>query len=143
MAEGANVSVGRGTDTPFEWLGAPWVDGRKLAAYLNERKIQGVRFLPVDFTPKRDPFAGQTCHGVRLVLLDRQALDSPAMGVEILAALRRLFPRDFHMGKTLPLVGARWVLEAIQNGEDPRQIALRWQEALEQFRRRRAKYLLY
>jgi len=143
MVESANVSVGRGTDTPFEFLGAPWMDGRKLAAYLNERKIQGVRFLPVNFTPKRDPLAGQACHGVRLVLLDRQALDSPEMGVEILAALYHLFPRDFQIGKTLPLVGARWLLEAVQNGEDPRQISLRWQDALEQFRRRRAKYLLY
>jgi len=143
MVESANVSVGRGTDTPFEMMGAPWIDGRKLAAYLHERKIQGVRFLPVEFIPNRDVFAGTACHGVRLVLLDRQALDSPEMGVEILAALYRLFPHDFLIDKTLPLVGARWVLEAVKKGEDPRQIFLRWQDGLEQFRRRRAKYLLY
>jgi uncharacterized protein YbbC (DUF1343 family) len=143
LVEGANVSVGRGTDTPFEFVGAPWIDGKKLAAYLNERKIQGVRVLPVEFTPRRDPFGGQTCHGVRVLLLDRQALDSPEMGVEILTALYRLFSHTFQIDKTLALVGSRWVLEAVKAGQDPRQIFLRWQDALEQFRRRRAKYLLY
>jgi uncharacterized protein YbbC (DUF1343 family)/CubicO group peptidase (beta-lactamase class C family) len=143
LVESANVSVGRGTDTPFEFVGAPWIDGKKLAAYLNERKIQGVRFLPVEFTPRRDPFGGQTCHGVRVLLLDRQALDSPEMGVEILTALYRLFSQTFQIDKTLPLVGSRWVLEAVKAGQDPRQIFLRWQDALEQFRRRRAKFLLY
>jgi uncharacterized protein YbbC (DUF1343 family) len=143
MVEGANVSVGRGTDTPFELLGAPWIDAQKLAAHLNERKIQGVRFLPVDFTPRRGPFAGQRCRGVSIVLLDRQALDSPALGVELAAALYQLFPQHFQIDKTLALVGARWVLEATKNGEDPRSIVLRSSEALEQFRKMRAKYLLY
>lgn len=143
MVEGANVSVGRGTDTPFELLGAPWIDAQKLAAHLNERKIQGVRFLPVDFTPRRGPFAGQRCRGVSIVLLDRQALDSPALGVELAAALYQLFPQHFQIDKTLALVGARWVLEATKKGEDPRSIVLRSSEALEQFRKMRAKYLLY
>ena len=143
MVEGANVSVGRGTDTPFELLGAPWVDARKLAAHLNERKIQGVRFLPVDFTPRSDAFRGQMCHGVNIVLLDRQALNSPELGVELVAALQRLFPRDFQIDKTLPLVGARWVLDAVKKGADPSAIVLRSYEGLEQFRKVRAKYLLY
>ncbi len=143
MVEGANVSVGRGTDTPFELLGAPWIDARTLAAHLNERKIQGVRFLPVDFTPRGGPFKGQVCHGISIVLLDRQALDSPALGVELAAALYQLFPPHFHIDRTLPLVGARWVLEAVKKGEDPSLIVLRTYEALEQFRKMRAKYLLY
>jgi uncharacterized protein YbbC (DUF1343 family)/CubicO group peptidase (beta-lactamase class C family) len=143
MVEGANVSVGRGTDTPFELLGAPWIDARKLAAHLNERKIQGVRFLPVDFTPRSGAFRGQMCHGVNLVLLDRQALNSPELGVELVAALQRLFPRDFQIDKTLPLVGARWVLDAVKQGADPSSVVLRSYEALEQFRKVRAKYLLY
>ncbi|MBI1983461.1 MAG: DUF1343 domain-containing protein, partial [Acidobacteria bacterium] len=138
-----NISVGRGTDRPFELLGAPWIDGRKLAEYLNARRIQGVRFLPVEFTPRSDPFEGYECFGVSIVLLDRWALDAAELGVEIAAALYHLFPREFAIDKTLALVGARWVLDAIRAGEDPQSIALRWQAALQQFRRVRAKHLLY
>ena len=143
MVEGANVSVGRGTDTPFEVLGAPWIDSRNLSTYLNERHIQGVRFLPADFKPSSSSFAGQVCHGVQILLLDRQALDSPALGVELAAALWKLYPNDFKLDKTLPLVGARWVLDAIKAGKDPRRIVFEWQDALEKFRSLRTKYLLY
>ena len=143
MVEGANVSVGRGTDTPFELLGAPWIDGRKLASHLNARTIQGVRFLPVDFTPKRDRFAGQVCHGVQLHLLDRQALDSPGLGVELVTALWKLYPKTFQMEKTLRLVGTRSTLDSVRRGVDPRRIVYYWQEPLERFRRLRAQYLLY
>jgi uncharacterized protein YbbC (DUF1343 family)/CubicO group peptidase (beta-lactamase class C family) len=143
MVEGANVSVGRGTDTPFELLGAPWMDSRTLSAYLNARDIQGVRFVPVDFKPASDSFADRLCHGVQIVLIDRQAVDSAQLGVELAAALWRLYPDVFQLDKTLPLIGARWVLEAIAAGKDPRRIAYEWQGALEQFRTLRAKYLLY
>jgi uncharacterized protein YbbC (DUF1343 family)/CubicO group peptidase (beta-lactamase class C family) len=143
MVEGANVSVGRGTDTPFELLGAPWMDSRNLSAYLNAREIQGVRFLPVEFTPSTSSFAGQLCHGVQIVLIDRQALDPAELGVELAAALWKLYPNVFQLEKTLPLIGARWVLEAIEAGKDPRRIVSEWQDALEQFRALRAKYLLY
>jgi uncharacterized protein YbbC (DUF1343 family)/CubicO group peptidase (beta-lactamase class C family) len=143
MLEGAKVSVGRGTDTPFEVLGAPWIDGRKLAAFLNSREIQGVRFLPMDFTPLSNRFENTLCHGVQIVLLDRQALDPTEMGVELAAALWKLFPNDFDIDKTLPLIGARRVLQEIQAGEDPRRIVYEWQELLGEFRKLRAKYLLY
>ncbi len=144
MVEGANLSVGRGTDTPFELLGAPWIEGRKLAEYLNERKIQGVRFVPVDFTPRENRFAGTVCRGIQINLLDREALDAPEMGVEIAAALYKLFPKDFHIDETLPLVGSRAVLEDIKRGHDPRRIAYHWeQDALSRFRKTRVEYLLY
>ena len=143
MVEGANVSVGRGTDTPFEVLGAPWIDGRKLAGYLNERQIQGVRFLPMDFTPTAAEFKGKLCHGVSIQLLDRQALDSPELGVELASALTRLFPNDFLLDKTLPLVGSKDVIAAIKSGEDPRRIARRSEAARDSFLQMRAKYLLY
>lgn len=143
MVEGANVSVGRGTDRPFELLGAPWVDSRRLARYLNERDIQGVRFLATDFQPTSNRFQGETCHGVQIVLLDRQALDSPEMGVEIASALFKLFPTQFKLEDTLPLIGSRRVVDAIRAGDDPRSIALAWQDALRRFRSERAKYLLY
>ena len=143
MVEGANVSVGRGTDTPFEFLGAPWINARELADYLNGRKIQGVRFMPVEFLPKANRFENELCHGVQIVLIDRQALDSPALGVEIASALYRLYPNNFNLDKTLPLIGSYEVFQAIKEGQDPNSIVLNWQASLEQFCKLRSKYLLY
>lgn len=143
MIEGANLSVGRGTDTPFEVLGAPWIDAAKLAGFLNARKIQGVRFVPLDFTPSSNKFEGQVCHGVNMILLDRQALDSPELGAELAAALFKLFPKDFELDKTLTLIGSRQVVEGIRAGTDPRTLALHWQIPLEKFRSVRENYLLY
>ena len=143
MVEGANISVGRGTDTPFELLGAPWIDGRKLAAYFKQRQVQGVRFMSADFTPSSGPFAGKICHGVNIVLLDRMALNSPALGIELASALRKLSPDKFEIDRILPLVGARGVVDSLKNGRDPASIVLHSYEALEQFRKVRGKYLLY
>lgn len=143
MIEGANISVGRGTDTPFEVLGAPWVDGHKLAAYLNDRRIQGVRFIPLDFTPTDAKFKGELCHGVSIQLLDRQALDSPELGVEFASALYKLFPGKFYLDQTLGLVGSRQVVSEIQSGKDPRTIALGWGQDLQSFLVVRKRYLLY
>jgi uncharacterized protein YbbC (DUF1343 family) len=143
MVEGANLSVGRGTDNPFEVLGAPWMDSHALSAYLNGRNIQGVRFLPADFIPLSSAYANQVCHGVQIILVDRQALDSPALGLEIAAALWKLYPAVFKLDNTLGLIGAHWVLDVIKAGTDPRRIVFEWQDALQQFRALRAKYLLY
>jgi uncharacterized protein YbbC (DUF1343 family)/CubicO group peptidase (beta-lactamase class C family) len=144
MIEGANVSVGRGTDTPFEAVGAPWADGKKLADYLNTRHIQGVRFVPADFTPASGPFTGQLCHGVQIDLVDREALDSPEMGVEVAAALFTLFPGDFKLADTLPLIGSQAVVDGIRQGRDPRRLAYDWEQGqLQAFRALRARYLLY
>lgn len=143
LVEGANVSVGRGTETPFELLGAPWISGRALAAYLNERRIPGVRFIPRDFTPSGSLYAHRHCQGVQIVLVDRQVLDTPALGIEIASALQRLYPRDFQLEKTVGLIGARRVVQAIKTGQDPQAIVQDWQGALGEFHSRRAKYLLY
>jgi uncharacterized protein YbbC (DUF1343 family) len=143
LVEGANVSVGRGTDTPFEMVGAPWIDGRALATYLNGKKIQGVRFLPMDFKPLSDIFAGEVCPGVQIVLIDRQAFEPTEMGVELLAALDRLSPQDFKWGDTVRLVGSHKVMESLRSGESPARIWYDWQEDLEKFKRVRAQYLLY
>jgi uncharacterized protein YbbC (DUF1343 family) len=143
MVEGTNVSVGRGTTTPFELLGAPWVNGEELASYLNNRRIQGIRFMPVDFTPNSSRFKNQLCHGIRIVLLDRQVLDSPSLGIEIASALHRLYPNEFQVDKTLGLIGSHQVLNAIQEGQDPVSVVQNWQEPLEQFCNLRSKYLFY
>lgn len=143
LVEGANVSVGRGTEAPFELLGAPWIDGNELAAYLNGRNIQGVRFVPADFVPSENRYKNRLCHGVRIALTERQTLDAPALGVEIASALYRLYPQDFQLDKTLSLIGSRQVLAALRNGEDPGAIAAQWQGRVEEFRALRARYLLY
>lgn len=100
-------------------------------------------FAPTDFTPVADRFRGQTCHGVRITLIDRQALDAPALGVELASALHRLYPQRFRLDDTLSLVGSRQVLAAIHAGADPRTIVAGWQDEEAAFKRLRAKYLLY
>jgi uncharacterized protein YbbC (DUF1343 family)/CubicO group peptidase (beta-lactamase class C family) len=143
LVEGANVSVGRGTATPFEILGAPWIDGGRLSVYLTARKIAGIRFYPVDFTPPADSYKNQECHGVRIDLIDRKKLDAPALGIELASALYRLYPAKFRIGRTLGLIGSRRTLTAIDNQHDPRVIVSNWQPSLAKFRRLRAQYLLY
>ncbi len=143
MIEGTNVSVGRGTDTPFEVVGAPWIKGKELAAYLNGRMIQSVRFVPIVFTPSSSNFAGERCEGVNLFVLDRNTLDSPELGIELAAALHKLYPNDFKLERMADLLVNEAVQDAIGAGGDPRRIAEDWQERLDEFVRMREKYLLY
>ena len=143
LIEGTNVSVGRGTDTPFEVVGAPWIKSRELAAYLNARSIPSVRFTPIVFTPASSNFAGETCQGVDLLILDRNTLDSPELGIELASALRKLYPNDFKLEKMADLLVNQTVFAALAAGEDPRRIAEDWQEPLQAFVRLREKYLLY
>ncbi len=143
LVESANVSVGRGTATPFEVIGAPWISGKRLADYLNRRQLQGIAFEPVAFVPASDRLSGRNCQGVRLRLTDRAALDSPALGLELAAALYRLYPGEFQLDRNLGMVGSRQVLQAIKANDDPRDIQRRWQPGLDAFRRLRAQYLLY
>ncbi len=143
IAEGANVSVGRGTATPFELLGAPWIDAGQLSSYLNKRNIPGIIFMPVDFTPDANVYKNRLCHGVRITLTDRIHLDPAYMGVEIVSALRTLYPKEFRIDDTLGLLGQRWVLDAIKDGQDPKTIALKWEGPLSHFLDMRSKYLLY
>lgn len=143
LIEGTNVSVGRGTDTPFEWMGAPWIKSRELAEYLNARLISGVRFVPVSFTPSSSVYAGQVCQGVNIVVLDRNTLDAPALGVELAAALHKLYPKDFKMERMAELLVNQSAYDGLAGGQDPRRVAEGWREALEKFGEMRAKYLLY
>lgn len=143
IVEGANVSVGRGTEAPFELVGAPWINGKELADYLNQREISGVSFLAEHFTPRSDRYKSQICYGVRVVIKDRNKLDTAKLGVELTSALHRLYGTKFQLDKTLGMIGARWVLRAIEDGIDARMIAQRWEASLEKFRKLRASYLLY
>ncbi len=143
LVESANVSVGRGTATPFEVIGAPWISGVRLSQYLRQRQIAGIAFEAVTFVPTANPFRGQRCEGVRLRLENRAALDAPALGIELASALLHCFPGKFHMDGALGMIGSREVLQALKNGEDPRSIKQKWQYRLAAFERLRAKYLLY
>jgi len=143
MVEGTNVSVGRGTDTPFELIGAPWIDAPGLAAYLNTREIDGVRFVPISFRPSASVYEGQRCLGVNIVVTDRESLDAPELGLEIAAALYHLYPNQYKIAAIDGLMRNQASLDAVMNGEDPRRIAENWQDAIEGFKSLRAKYLLY
>ena len=143
LVEGTNVSVGRGTDTPFEVLGAPWMNARELSAYLNARQIPGVRFVPVSFTPASGNYAGQTCHGVNILLTNREFLDAPEFGMELASALQKLYPGQFHIEKMAELLANQSVFEALTRGEDPHRIALDWQDDLQKFQQLRQRYLIY
>jgi uncharacterized protein YbbC (DUF1343 family)/CubicO group peptidase (beta-lactamase class C family) len=143
LIEGTNVSVGRGTDTPFELLGAPWMKGKEAAAYLNGRGIAGVRFVPVTFTPFASNYAGQKCEGVNLVLTERNALDGPELGIELAAALRKLYPADYKMDRLTELLVNQAAYDGLMTGKDPRRIAQDWQEELGKFEVVRKKYLIY
>jgi uncharacterized protein YbbC (DUF1343 family)/CubicO group peptidase (beta-lactamase class C family) len=143
MIESSNISVGRGTDTPFELIGAPWIDPTQLAQFLNARALSGIRFQPIRFTPASSEYASQDCGGVNLILTDRNALDAPELGIEIASALHRLYPEKFKPAGIDTLMRSKSTLEAITNNEDPRRIADNWREAQDQFAIIRTKYLLY
>ncbi len=143
LIEGTNISVGRGTDTPFELIGAPWIKGRELAAYLNARGIAGVRFVPVTFTPSAAIYNGDKCEGINLVLTDRDALDGPEMGIEIAAALKKLYSADYKLDKIADLLMNQGAYDGLMAGEDPRRIEQDWQDGLQKFELIRQKYLIY
>jgi uncharacterized protein YbbC (DUF1343 family)/CubicO group peptidase (beta-lactamase class C family) len=143
LIEGTNISVGRGTDTPFELVGAPWIKSRELSAYLNGRGIMGLRFVPVTFTPTASVYSGQACQGVNIILTDRNGFDSPELGIELAAALQKLYPADYKIGRMQQLLVNQAAYDALMAGEDPRRIAQDWQEGLEKFEKVREKYLMY
>lgn len=143
ILEATNVSVGRGTDTPFEVIGAPWIQSVELATYLNRRAISGVRFVPIAFTPSADVYAQKKCGGVNIVVTDRNALDAPELGIEIASALHSLHPEQFDMTKLDRLMLNDRTMQAISAGQDPRRVWMNWIDEIEAFKTIRAKYLLY
>jgi len=143
MIEDSNISVGRGTDTPFELVGAPWVKAVELASYLNAREIAGVRFTAIEFMPDNSTYAHERCGGVQIAVTDRNVLDAPELGAEIAGALESLYPGAYKVAGVDSLMVNKTSLEALTAGQDPRHIAEQWREGLERFEIVRAKYLLY
>jgi len=141
--EGTAVSVGRGTDTPFEQVGAPWIDGVQLAAALNARDLAGVRFYPVSFTPQSSNYAGRKCRGVFILVTDRQALQPVRLGIEVAAMLHRLYPTQYGLEKEVNLLGSETALSRILAGEDPAGVVQSWKADEKQWRHLSSRYRLY
>jgi uncharacterized protein YbbC (DUF1343 family) len=138
-----NYSVGRGTDSPFEQIGADWIDGRELAVYLNSRRIPGVRVYPTRFTPSASNLAGKELQGVRFVLTERDQFSPVRLGLEIAAALLKLYPGKISLDTNSRLIGSRSTMDALAEGMDPRLLFDSEQQRTADFLERRQKYLLY
>ena len=143
LLETTNVSVGRGTDTPFEIVGAPWIQGDKLAEHLNQRGLPGVRFVPVRFTPKASVFKDEACGGVNIIITDRAAFRPLPTGIEMALALRKLYPNEWQVDKYLRLLVNGDTLERVKRGESAKDIVASWDAGLQEFRRARSEILLY
>jgi len=150
--EGTNVSEGRGTDHPFEYLGAPWINGKKLASWLNACRLPGVMFEPIVFTPKStrsvttdSKYEGERCGGIKLHVTDRGGFSPVRTGVFILSALQKLYPRQFLMRprRLDELIGTREVRKALLKGTDENLIVSSFASAEKEHRSKRAKYLIY
>jgi len=138
-----NYSVGRGTNAPFEQIGADWIHGATLAAYLNKRMVPGVRFYPTRFTPNASNLNGQSIEGVRFVIVDRESFSSLRLGLELAVALEKLYPGKIDFQGSRRLIGSAAAVQAIMKAEDPRNLEPRLQETIQTFLDTRAKYLLY
>ena len=138
-----NYSVGRGTDAPFEMIGADFINGSELAAYLNSRHVPGMRFYPTQFQPTSSNFAGQRIEGVRLLVTNREVVDSAHVGFEVAAALQKLYPGKIDFAVNQRLIGSTDVIRAFEAGRDPWQIGAQLEDGLSSFAKIREKYLLY
>jgi uncharacterized protein YbbC (DUF1343 family) len=147
--EGTNLSVGRGTEKPFVWYGAPWLDGDRLCAELEARKLPGVRWKPVKFTPAKQPampaypHTGQECGGFEVDIRDRAAFRPVAASLHVLDALYRLHPKDLTFGRSCGMIGLKSIETDLKAGKSPAEIERAWQPDLDAFKAARAKALLY
>ena len=150
----SNLSVGRGTDAPFEHLGAgsapgkpAWFDAKAVADCLNDRAIPGVVIAPTLFAVAEDvnryPYQGQMIQGIHLSPTDRNTLDSPELAIEIMNCLHHLYPTQFQLARLAPILASTSTLAALEKGTDPHTIYASWQTSLAEFRQRSRTYLLY
>lgn len=143
LLEATNVSVGRGTPIPFEHVGAPWIQGAKLAAALAAAGLPGVTFTATTFTPTSSTFAGKPCEGVAIHIDDRPAFDPIRAGLTIARALGTLYPGDFQPKGLLLLLGNQATFDALLRGDPVEKIVATWAPDLAAFAAVRARYLLY
>ena len=143
ILQNSGVSVGRGTQTPFEQFGAPWMNGEQVAAALNERHLPGLRFTPKDFIPIGGPHSGERCGGVSILVTDRFTARTMRLGLEIAEILERFYPKDFDADKLLGLAGNADTVQQVKDGVAPEKIVAGWSDALKTFDQVRRKYFLY
>jgi len=143
ILQNSGVSVGRGTQTPFEQFGAPWMSGEAVAAALNERHLPGLRFTSKDFIPIGGPHSGERCGGVSILVTDRFTARSMRLGLEIAEMLQKLYPKDFDTDKLIGLVGNADTVQQIKDGVAPEKIVASWSDALKAFDQVHRKYFLY
>jgi uncharacterized protein YbbC (DUF1343 family)/CubicO group peptidase (beta-lactamase class C family) len=143
LLETTNVSVGRGTERPFEWVGAPWIDGRRLAAALVSHDLPGVRFVPVNLTPTASVHKGKLCGGVHIIIDDWARYRPVRTGIAFACTLRKLYPKGWKLDRFDVLLGHRASFEALQRGASWQELELSWQSDVERFRQKRLPYLLY
>jgi len=143
LLESDQVSVGRGTDTPFQIIGAPWFKGREVAEYLNGLAIPGVRFLARRFRPTASVFKDEDCEGLDIQLIDRDALDSVRLGLELLYATMKFHPGKFNLDGVMRLLGNEDAAGRLKRGEAGSAVVKSYAPDLDQFRKTREKYLIY
>ncbi|GAB4451954.1 MAG: DUF1343 domain-containing protein [Armatimonadaceae bacterium] len=143
LLEFTNLSVGRGTDTPFEVVGAPWLDGRAMAYVLNEQNLPGVRFVPVEFTPRASRCEGERCQGINLLITDRSKFLPVRTGIEVALALRLLHLEEWQASKYLTLLASRLAMDGVLAGSSYTTLAKKWTGDLRGFNQVRSQVLLY
>ncbi|MEM6690764.1 MAG: exo-beta-N-acetylmuramidase NamZ domain-containing protein [Planctomycetota bacterium] len=143
LLETTNVSVGRGTDTPFEIIGAPWIDAIKLSKSLNRMKLPGVTFVPRRFVPESSKFANESCEGVNVLITDRNVFEPIKTGLAIATTLRTEYSDSWEVDRYLRLLGNQQVFEAVKKGDSLDEIMLKSRASLNAFRVRREPFLLY
>ena len=143
MLEYGRISVGRGTDSPFEQLGSDFIVGRELAAYLNQRQIPGVRVYPTSFTPSESNYKGTRIEGVRFQIVNREMLDATRLGLEVAGAIQKLYSGKLTWAVNKRLIGSDEAIRRLQAGDDPRAIVQGMQDSVAAFLEMRAKYLIY
>jgi uncharacterized protein YbbC (DUF1343 family) len=143
LLETTNVSVGRGTDTPFEVLGAPWIRERELAEYVSRANVPGVRVVPVRFTPTSSKFAGQQCGGLHFIITDWNAFRSYELGLVMAHALRKLHAHDWQPESYMRLLGNKQAYDRLLAGGDMAEILKFVEDQVSEFRKRRKAFELY
>lgn len=143
LIEMTNVSVGRGTDTPFEVIGAPWIDGRALASHLNGAGLSGVRFVPIQFVPESSKHANETCGGVNIIITDRARFRTLSLGLQLMVSLKALYGEQWDIKNLNRLLSSQKTIDAIKAGKSVDEIEHLWAEELARFLNRRRKFLLY
>ncbi len=143
ILQSAGVSVGRGTEAPFEEFGAPWMDGEKVASALNAAHLPGLKFVSQPFIPVTGLYAGKRCNGVGIRIGDRGAVRSMRMGLEIAALLQKMYPEKFDVSKTIVLLGNAETVQKLEDSASPADIVASWQTSLSDYDKTRRRYLLY